>query len=278
MKRFLPLLVALALVVPTRGGADDKSRAYDVEVVKDVAYNGAADAHAERHKLDLYLPKGAKNYPVLFFIHGGAWKNGKKELYAPLGNVFAKQGIGFVATNYRLSPLVKHPGHIEDVARAFAWCHANLAKRRADVARMYVCGHSAGGHLAALLATDEGYLKKHKVSRTDIKGVIPMSGVFDVSHDRLADRFGEDGKKASPMSHIKGTLPPFLVLYADKDFAGLGPQAEAFGKAAKASKCDVEVKMIKDRDHYTIIRNTTKPDDEVATAIVAFIKKHGGGK
>jgi acetyl esterase/lipase len=278
MKRFLPLLVAVAVVAPTLRGADEKSASHEVEVEKDIAYNGAADANPERHKLDLYLPKGAKGYPVLFFIHGGGWTKGKKDGFAAHGKMFAQRGIGFVSTNYRLSPLVKHPGHVEDVAQAFAWCQANLAKHGADVKQMFVCGHSAGGHLCALLATDESYLKKHKLSLTDVKGVIPISGVFDVSHERLANYFGEDGKKASPMSHLKGALPPFLVFYADKELGALGKQAEAFGKAAKGIKCDVEVKMIKDRDHGTIMRNAAKADDEVATAIVAFIKKHSAGK
>ncbi|MFO0841310.1 MAG: alpha/beta hydrolase [Gemmataceae bacterium] len=278
MKRFLPLLIALILAAPALRGGDDKAPAYEVEVVKDVAYNGAADADAERHKLDLYLPRGAKGYPVLFFIHGGGWNKGKKDGFAAHGRAFARQGIGFVATNYRLTPVVKHPGHVEDVAQAFAWCHANLGKRGADVKQMFVSGHSAGGHLCALLATDEGYLKRHKLSLSDIKGVIPISGVFDVSGERLADRFGEDGKKASPMSHLKGNLPPFLVFYADKELGALGKQAEAFAKAAKALKCDVEVKMIKDRDHGTIMRNAAKPDDEVSQAMVAFIRKHSGAR
>jgi acetyl esterase/lipase len=277
MKRFLPLLVALVFVVPTLGGADDKSQAYDVEVVKDVSYNGAADADAERHKLDLYLPKGAKGYPVLFFIHGGGWSKGKKESFARQGQMFAQQGIGCVSTNYRLTPLGKYPGHIEDVARAFAWSAANLPKRGANAKRIFVSGHSAGGHLAALLSTDETYLNKHKLSIANITGVIPISGVFDVSKG-LADHFGENGVKASPMTHIKEKLPPFLVLYAEKEIARLDKQAEAFGKAVKAAKCDVEVKLIKDRNHGTIMSSATKPDDEVAAAIVAFIKKHSATK
>jgi acetyl esterase/lipase len=276
MTRVLPLLVALA--VPALPGAEEKAASFEVEVVKDVAYNDAADADAERHKLDLYLPKGAKGYPVLFFIHGGGWSKGKKDGFAAHGKMFAARGIGFVATNYRLSPAVKHPGHIEDVAQAFAWCRANLGKRGADLKQIYVSGHSAGGHLAALLATDESYLNKHKLTASDIRGVIPVSGVFDVSGERLANYFGEDGKKASPLTHVREKLPPFLVVYADKELGALGKQAEAFGRAAKAAKCDVEVKMIKDRDHGTIMRYIARPDDEVTTSIVAFIKKNGAAK
>jgi acetyl esterase/lipase len=276
MRFFSLLLVALALFAPGLVRAEEKKAPYEVEVIKDVAYNPADDADAERHKLDLYLPKGANDYPVYFFIHGGAWRNGSKDLYAPIGKMFAARGIGYVATNYRLSPKVKHPAHIEDVARAFAWVVGNIAKHGGNPKQIYLSGHSAGGHLAALLATDESYLKTHKLSLADVRAVVPISGVYTVGGERLARVFGEDGKQASPMTHVKGKLPPFLVLYADKEMAGLGKQAEAFGEAMKKAGSDVEVKVIKDRDHISIIRNSVKPDDELTTAIVAFIKKHNG--
>jgi acetyl esterase/lipase len=277
MKLTLTLAAALPLLVPAPARADEKA-AYEVEVVKNVTYNKADDADPERHKLDLYLPRGAKDYPVLFFIHGGGWNRGSKNGFAGHGKTFASRGIGFVATNYRLSPKVKHPAHIEDVALAFAWARADLGKRGADLKRVFVSGHSAGGHLAALLAADEGYLKKHKLSASDIKGVIPISGVFTVGGGRskASDIWGDDAKKASPMTHVREKLPPFLVFYADQELGALGKQAEAFGKAMKAVKCDVEVKMIKGRTHGTIMTNVAKPDDEVTKAIVAFIHKHNG--
>jgi acetyl esterase/lipase len=275
MKLLLSLVAALPLLVPGLVRAEDKKTTYEIEIVRNVAYNGASDADPERHRLDCYLPRGVKDYPVFFFIHGGGWRNGSKNGFAAHGKTFASQGIGFVATNYRLSPKVKHPAHIEDVAQAFAWVHANLGKRGANLNQIYVSGHSAGGHLAALLATDESYLKKHKLALTNIRGVIPISGVFSVGGERMSSIFGDDGMKASPMTHIKAKLPPFLVFYADKELGALGKQAEAFGAAMKKVKCDIEVKRIKDRDHGTIMRNVAKPDDEVIMAIVAFIRKNG---
>src|SRR5207249_878371 len=101
---------------------------------------------------------------VLFFIHGGVWREGSKDAFVTQGRAFARQGIGFVAINYRLSPAVKHPAHVEDVAKAFAWVHANLGKRGANAEQIFVCGHSAGGHLAALLGTDKSHLETHKLS------------------------------------------------------------------------------------------------------------------
>jgi arylformamidase len=270
-------LLLAALAAPSF--AEDKTKTYEVEVVKDLAYV-EKDADDVRHKLDLYLPKDAKDYPVLFFIHGGAWRAGSKNGFAGHGKTFASHGIGFVATNYRLSPKVKHPEHIKDVAAAFAFARKELKKRGADVSQIYVSGHSAGGHLCALLASDESYLKEHKLSLKDVKGCIPISGVFTISGGKqLSEAFGDDKdflKKASPISHVSKDLPPFLIFYADKEIAGLGKQAEAFAAAQKKVGGKVQARMIKDRDHGTIMRNASKADDEVTAAIFAFIK--GGGK
>ena len=268
-------LLSLAFLVVAAVRADDKKPSYEVEVRKGISYHTGKDADAVRHKLDLYLPKGAKDYPVFFFIHGGGWANGSKDGFAAHGKTFASNGIGFVAINYRLTPVVKHPDHVKDVAEAFTWVVKNLGKDRADTKRIFVGGHSAGGHLAALLATDESYLKAHKLGLTNIKGVVPISGVFDVTSDRMSRIFGdEDNRKAaSPMTHIGDKLPPFLVLYADKELGNLGKQAEEFAEAVKEKKGKVEVKMIKDRDHGTIMRNAAKADDEVTKAIFAFIRR-----
>src|SRR5262245_36959323 len=122
MKHTLLLVVALLLVLASVR-AEDKPTTYEVVTEKDIAYNDSADA--ERHKLDLYLPKDAKGFPVLFYIHGGGWTRGSKASFSDHGKTFASQGIGCVSVNYRLSPKVKHPAHIEDVAQAFAWAMNN---------------------------------------------------------------------------------------------------------------------------------------------------------
>src|SRR4029077_10844231 len=144
--------------------------------------------------------------------------------YSAIGERFAKQGIGAVVINYRLSPNVKHPEHIKDVARAFAWTSKNIAKQGGRPDQIFVCGHSAGGHLIALLATDESYLKSEGLSRTAIRGVIPISGVYDITFGGInlfETVFGKDEevrRQASPLYHVEAGLPPFLILYADNDF------------------------------------------------------------
>ncbi len=146
--------------------------------MKDLTYYEGAEKDQAKHKLDLYLPKDKKDFPVLFFIHGGGWIHGDKGfmgLYSGVGRFYASQGIGAVIINYRLSPGVKHPEHIKDIARAFAWTVKNIEKYGGRPDQIFVCGHSAGGHLVALLATDETYLKAEGVSDKNIKAVISHS-------------------------------------------------------------------------------------------------------
>jgi acetyl esterase/lipase len=250
---------------------------FKVRVVENVAYYEGEGADKERHALDLYLPEDAKDFPVFVFIHGGGWSKGSRKGFARAGRTFARNGIGCVALNYRLSPAVKHPEHVKDVARAFAWTHQNIAKYGGNPKLLFVSGHSAGGHLAALLATDETYLKAHKLGLKDIKGVVPVSGVFVVGGKNV---FGdaESRKNASPQTHVKEGLPPMLILYADKEIAGLGKQAERFGAALAKSKCEAKVVMIAERDHGSIMRNIANEDDPATQLIFAFLAKHGGLK
>ena len=151
--------------------------------------------------------------------------------------------------NYRLSPTVKHPEHISDVADAFAWVVENLGKSGAGDNASSAATPPAGASRPCWPPTSR--TSRHKLSLGNIRGVIPISGVFDVSWDRMKDIFGDEAsrKTASPMTFVKTGMPPFLVFYAEKEIAALGKQAEAFGEAVKGVKGEIEVKMIKDRDH-----------------------------
>ncbi|MBY0527387.1 MAG: alpha/beta hydrolase fold domain-containing protein [Gemmataceae bacterium] len=287
------LLAALLFVgfftTPTARSAEDVKAViktggdFEVEIVKDVAYYEGDDADANKHKLDLYLPNGHKDYPVLFFVHGGSWRGGDRKQYGPLGNVFAKNGVGVVAISYRLSPKVQHPEHSKDVARAFAWTHKNIAKHGGKSDQIFVSGHSAGGHLAALLATDQTYLRAHKLELSNIKGVIAMSGVYVLVANRIFESaFGKDEevvKNAAPIKHVKENLCPFCLIYADKDFTTLDAMAEQFCKELKSCKCEAQTIKMPDRTHMTIIiKCATSEEDPTTQAMLEFIARHSSLK
>ncbi len=279
-------LVALALLgLGASVGAGDKDhpapgKGHGVEVVKDIAYSADKDADPERHKLNLYLPRDAKGFPVLVYVHGGGWTKGDRKSFARQAETLAKNGVGVASVGYRLSPAVKHPVHIQDVASAFAWVHAHIAKYGGRPDALFIGGHSAGGHLAALLATDESYLKAQKLSLKDVRGAVPISGVYTIPPGKLAAVFGDEPSgrsQASPLSHVKPGDPPFLVLYADKDGPGMDRMAEEFTKALKQAGNEATVMRIPDRNHGTIIGNAVNPDDPVTQAVLQFIRRHSGG-
>jgi acetyl esterase/lipase len=289
MKTLRPVLFLLlgGLVLPMSARAEDKPASkeaakIEVEKIKDIAYTDAKDADPDRNKLDLYLPKGQKGFPTIVYIHGGGWTGGSRGSAGRLAETFVKSGIAMASVGYRLSPKVKHPVHIQDVAKAFAWVKANIAKHGGKPDQLYISGHSAGGHLAALLATNESYLKAEKLSLADIKGAIPISGVYRVgSGGRMKNVFGEDEagwKDASPMNHITSTLPPFLILYADKDLGPIGKQSADMTEALKKAKVDAEGIEVKERNHGTIIGFIPRENDPTTVAILAFIGKHSGLK
>jgi acetyl esterase/lipase len=272
--------VVLGLVLTTAPAADTP-KLFDVETKSDIRYYSGDGAHKTKHLLDLYLPKGQKDFPVLFFVHGGAWRTGDKNyfgVYSNIGKFFAQRGIGTVVINYRLTPEVQHPEHIKDVARAFAWTVKNIAGHGGKVDRLFVSGHSAGGHLVALLATDASYLKAEGVETTAIRGVLPISGVYQIPAYALTRVFGTDrevARKASPLEHVRAGLPPFLILCADKDLSACGKApSERFCKALVGKDCKAEFKEIEGSTHIKILMSATRPDDPVSEALLTFIRAH----
>ncbi len=279
------LVLILAAATPARAAKPEVAYC-QVQPVRDVPYFRGPESDPVRHKLDLYLPKGEKDFPVVFFVHGGAWFRGDKSflgVYQALGTFLARQGIGAVVINYRLSPAVRHPEHIRDVARAFAWTYKHIAEYGGRPDRLFVCGHSAGGHLVALLATDPSWLKAEGLTTTDIRGVIGISGVYDLTGlpERFAARvFGAGGdvlSAASPTRLARAGLPPFLLLYADKDFPGCGKEpAEAFAKALRAKGTKVATRQMTGSSHYKMVLSTVIPGDPESEAILAFIASLSG--
>ena len=250
----------------------------EVNVVSDIAYYEGADADAKKHKLDIYTPKGLKDFPVVFFIHGGTWSSGDRKMYGNMGQMFASQGIGVVVISYRLSPAVTHPAHIEDVARAFAWTHANIAKYGGRADRIFVAGHSAGGHLTSLLAANPEYLKKHNLSSKNIRGIIPISGVYDIPAGMFPKIFpgtADALKPASPVKNLTAGGPPALVIYADQDYAGLDLLAKQYTAKLGELKTQATLELIKDRTHITIItKMMLSAKDATSTLALEFIRKY----
>ena len=232
-----------------------------------------------RQSLDVFAPLDAKGAPVVILVHGGTWMFGDKNFrgrYRPGCQALARQGVVMVSINYRLSPGVKHPEHVKDVARAFAWTVKNIEKYGGRTDQIFVSGHSAGGHLVALLATDETYLKAEGCGVKNIKGVIALSGVYEVPPKVLPQVFGTDEevrKKASPTYHARAGLPPFLIVYGDKDLKYCDKEpAQAFAKALNDKGTPATVYEVPECNHILVLLSASSADAVVSKKMLEFIR------
>ena len=148
------------------------------EVRRDIPY---VDRGHERQVLDVYSAPHAKNLPVVFWIHGGGWQVGDKSDVQIKPRAFIDKGFVFVSTNYRLLPQVDMGTIVRDIAGSIRWVHDHIAEYGGNPRRILIMGHSAGAQLAALVCTDDRYLKAEGVSLAVIKGCVPVDGdTYDV--------------------------------------------------------------------------------------------------
>lgn len=148
------------------------------EVQKDISCS--SDNHSQK-RLDIYKPSNNNNSPVLIHIHGGGWKTGDKKVQRQHGNFYSSHNIVFININYRLSPEVTHPLHVEDCAEAIAWVFKHLDELGGDKNRVFISGHSAGAHLTTLVAINSSYLNKYNIRTIQLAGIIPVdTASFDL--------------------------------------------------------------------------------------------------
>ncbi len=205
----------------------------------DVAY-GSDGAQ----KLDVYIPAKAKDAPILFMVHGGAWMVGDKAASKVVLNKvghWLPKGYIVATPNYRMSRSPKVMDQVDDVARALAFVQGKAAEWGGDGSRVLVLGHSAGAHLVSMIASDRGLAGAHG-ARPWLGTVSLDSAAFDIvdimktKHYRFYDRvFGSDHafwEQASPFYRLSSAPAPMLLVCSTKRSDSC-PQARAF--AAKAS-------------------------------------------
>lgn len=173
--------------------------------------------------LDVYRPPGAQALPVVVFFHGGSWKTGTRGQYAWVGRALARQGVVAVVPDYRKSPQVGLDGFMGDAARATAWAQRHAAALGGDPRRVLVMGHSAGGHIAALLATDAHWLRDAGLPPHTLCGAVGLAGPYDflpLTDPDLRAVFGDDPaqqRRSQPVAFVDGGAPPMLLLQGDAD-------------------------------------------------------------
>ena len=176
-----------------------------------------------RQKLDVYRPRGVRQpAPTIVFFYGGRWQRGSKELYRLLGATLARQGWTVVIPDYRLYPAVEFPTFVEDGAQAVRWVRENIREFGGDPEQIILMGHSAGAHIAALLALDERYLRGVDMQPSVIRGMIGLAGPYDFLPFTDADVRAlmgppEQWPETQPIHFVDGTAPPMLLLHGLED-------------------------------------------------------------
>jgi len=266
-----------------------EARAQDVK--RDIPY---VEKGHERQVLDVYSPKDAKNLPVVFWIHGGGWQTGDKKDVQLKPKAFADKGFVFVAINYRLLPAVDMVTIVRDVAKAAGWVQSHIAEFGGDPKRIFVMGHSAGAQLAALICTDDRYLKAEGVLLSVVRGCVPVDGdTYDVpaiiataearwkAHDLPPakfghrEKFGNDPvkhKDFSAVTHVaKGKdIPPFLILHV-AGHPDVTAQAVRMGNVLKDAGLPVTVFGARETTHTKINADLGQPDDPSTKALFGFL-------
>jgi acetyl esterase/lipase len=178
---------------------------------------GVAYGALPAQRLDVYTPDAvAAAAPVVIFFHGGGWAIGNKDEYRFVGEALATAGIIVVIPNYRLSPPAIFPDFMHDGAAAVAWAAHEFAGHP-----LFLAGHSAGAHIATLLALDGRYLAGEGVARSAIAGAIGLSGPYDflpLTEARYQRVFPESSRADSqPIRFVDGNAPPMLLVTGDAD-------------------------------------------------------------
>jgi len=186
-------------------------------ITRSVAYAGG-----RRQTLDVFRPTQATAAPVVVFFYGGGWRSGRKGLYRYVGKALARRGYVAVVPDYRIYPEVRYPAFIEDAALAVRWVKDNIVRFGGDPAKIFLKGHSAGAHIAAMLAIDARWLQAVGLSQQhDVAGLIGVAGPYDylpLRDDILTTIFGgADRPETQPIAHVAPGAPPALLITGSDD-------------------------------------------------------------
>lgn len=256
-------------------------------VHKNVVYRTIQGVDPILLSLDIYTPSSRGPHPIMVMIHGGAWRTGDKESQSVSeikSSFFTQQNFIFISVNYRLAPDDIHPAQVQDVASALSWIMENASTYGGDTGRLYLMGHSSGGHLAALIATDEHYLAGYGLSPRALRGVILLDAAgLDIpatmspsSTFMYTTAFGFDPGvwvAASPVYHLVPgeKAPPFLVCVG-----GQIPEWQQTGQqfAIKLASLGLPVRLVllTEKTHNTMAMDVGLPFDPLTGNILDFIR------
>ncbi len=254
-------------------------------VQRNVAYVQPADA---LRRLDVYAPPVGRSQPVVIWVHGGGWQTGDKTHVQLKPRAFVDRGYVFVSVNYRLAPQVDASQMAADVAKAIGWVRDHAARYGGAADKLFIAGHSAGAHLAALVSTDGSYLEAEGLSLAAIRGCISVdTAAYDIPEavetcGPILRRvylaaFGTNviaQRRLSPIAHLAAdkNIPAFLILPV-ADRADSAAQSRAFADALTNAGIHATVVQAEGKSHGAINRDLGVPGDEPTKAVFAFLDR-----
>lgn len=287
--RLKPLLASLALGlllvggVPTSGAAQET----DVEVRQGIVY---AQPEGFALRLDAYLPASDGPHPAVVLIHGGGWSKGSRDEIGAVeaATILAEQGFAAFSVDYRLAGRAPYPAAVEDVQAAVAWVRSRAAEFDVDPTRIAAVGHSAGGHLAAMLGTvGAGSL----TTGSRVAAVVSWSGALDFREmleeenpeiqrgvrtflDCIDTGCDDVAAEASPITHVDPTDAPMLLYNSSDELVPVG-QPTAMAEALEAAGVPHQLIVIPgDRHGYLGVNRPLTPEGHPMEVSVRFLAEH----
>jgi arylformamidase len=232
---------------------------------------------AEIEKVDIYKT-GRPNAPVLVYIHGGSWRNGRSAQVAFMAEPFVRAGAHFIAVDFNnvfetkgdLFPMV------DQCRRAVAWVYRNAASFGGDAEQLYLCGHSSGGHLAGCVVITDW--AKHGLPLTIIKGALLGSGMYDLKAPRLSYRGGyvkftdEMEEGLSAQRHLDRIHTPLVLTYGSLETPEFQRQSRDFHAALKTAGKPAQLLLGKGYNHYETQETLGNPYGFMGRAAMEMMK------
>ena len=282
-RRTRALVVAAALLLVSGCAPRDVLNGLAPTARLTVEPAGAYGPHP-RQALTVFAPPDAAGAPVVVFFYGGRWSEGRRQDYAWVGAELADRGIVAVVPDYRLYPTVRFPAFVHDAAAAVAWTRTHISRHGGDPGRIHVMGHSAGAHIAMLLALDRRYLAPAGGS-VGLAGAIGLAGPYDflpLEAPDLRDMFGppERYPQSQPVAFARGDAPPLLLIHGLADDTVWPSNTRSLARAVRSAGGRVTTRCHDGVGHAGLLAALSDPLDWLAPvrdAVVRFVTRPGNG-
>ncbi|MBY0558799.1 nuclear transport factor 2 family protein [Hyphomicrobium sp.] len=230
-----------------------------------------------RERLDFFSAQGGKDAPVVVYFHGGYWQRGSKDYYSFLAEPFVKNGISIAIVNYDLCPSVQIKEISEQARRAVAWVWRNASDLDVSRDKVFAMGHSAGGHITAMLMATDWPSHGSDLPRDLLRGGIPVSGLFDLvpllptSINAGLKMDEAEAKAESPMNNPPATNAPQLVVVGGRETPEFHRQSDIYANAFATTERSMERYDVPASDHFDELNELAQESSEFFRRTKEFI-------